>query len=112
MKLLNVIFVAFLLVPTVSHAAATTPSHVQVKKFNPTERREDLKLRLTVLREDLAVEYKKPVNLKSITFASVYSPTSDAAVVIFMVGTKEHINVFIFVNGQWTVFPSDFPVSQ
>jgi hypothetical protein len=74
------------------------------------DRRTELLMRVSTLKEGIEATYKVKVELSEILFASTRTANSDAAIVVFKIGPqKVPQGVFFFYgSGQWKVFPSDF----
>ena len=81
---------------------------VPAKKFEPTERRDELRVFTEVMRNALSDQLKTKVGLKPILFAEQYNETKDAAIVTFVTDDKETANFFFYGNGKWNIFPADF----
>lgn len=74
------------------------------------DRRTELLMRVSSLKDSIEGAYKVKVELGEILFASTRTANSDAAIVVFKIGPqKVPQGVFFFYgSGQWKVFPSDF----
>lgn len=79
-----------------------------VAQFDPTERRDYLRVFSAVMANEIGSRTDLPANVKTIYFATTYNETNDAAVIIFTVAGKDSANFFYWKDGKWRVFPSDF----
>lgn|SRR5574343_130904 len=81
-----------------------------VAVFDPADRREEFKARMELLAKTVGVKYNDNVSVEKILFATANSAQADAAIVMLHAEKMKETTalVFIFSDGAWKTFPSDF----
>lgn len=86
---------------------------VTPSKFDASDRRDELKLRMAVLAESMATAKKVQVAVKEILFADEYDAKHDAVVVVFSTPKGPDEALFLlFSDGKWQIFPTDLVESK
>lgn len=89
---------------------AGTDAGVDASTFSPGPRRVQFLMQVDELAELMSDNTKTRVEATSIFFAHDFSPTGDAAVVLFQSSSNPRpvALFFTFSHGAWAAFPTDF----